>query len=99
MRRMTNGNEEKEFQMITRLTRQMTEEIAGRRCDSETKRKDKIAGRRSDYKTKRKDKIAGRRCDPEMKGNDKIADRRCDFGIKFSCGTRTTGISRELGIK
>ena len=84
VRRMTNGNEEKEFQMITRLTRLMTEEIAGRRCDSETKKKDKIAGRRYDS---------------EINGNDKIADRRCDFGIKFSCGTRTTGISRELGIK
>ena len=81
---MTNGNEDEEFQMITRLTRLMTEEIAGRRCDSETKRKDKIAGRR---------------CDSEINGNDKIADRRCDFGIKFSCGTRTTGISREVGIK
>ena len=96
---MTNGNEEKEFQMITRLTRLMTEEIAGRRCDSETKRKEKIAGRRCDSETKKKDKIAGRRYDSEINGNDKIADRRCDFGIKFSCGTRTTGISRELGIK
>ena len=84
VRRMTNGNEEKEFQMITRLTRVMTEEIAGRRCDSETKKKDKIAGRRYDS---------------EINGNNKIADRRCDFGIEFRCGTRTTGISREVGIK
>ena len=70
MRRMTNGNEEKEFQMITRLTRVMTEEIAGRRCDSETKRKDTSAGRRRDSGTKRKNKIAGKRSDSEMKSND-----------------------------
>ena len=55
MRRMTNGNEEKEFQMRTRLTRVMTEKIAGRRSDSETKRKDKSAGRRSDSETKIED--------------------------------------------
>jgi len=39
VRRMTNGNEKRELQMITRLSTQMTEEIAGRRCDSETKKK------------------------------------------------------------
>ena len=82
VRRMTNGNEEKEFQMITRLTRLMTEEIAGRRCDSETKRKDKIAGRRCDSETKRRDTIAGRRCDSETKRRDKIAGRRSDSEMK-----------------
>ena len=42
VRRMTNGNEKRDPHMITRLTTQMTEEIAGRRCDSETKRTEEI---------------------------------------------------------
>ena len=82
VRRMTNGNEEKEFQMITRLTRLMTEEIAGRRCDLETKRKEKIAGRRSDSETKRKDTSAGRRRDSGTKRKDKIAGKRSDSEMK-----------------
>ena len=62
VRRMTNGNAERELQMITRLTRLMTEEIAGRRCDSETKRKDDIASIRNDSEIKSKGKIPGKRC-------------------------------------
>ena len=64
---MTNGNEEKELQMITRLTRLMTEEIAGRRCDSETKRTEEIANRR---------------CGSETIGGGEIADRRRDSETK-----------------
>ena len=144
VRRMTNGNTERELQMITRLTRLMTEEIAGRRCDSEMKRRDKIADRRCDSETRRRGEIAGRQGDSETKRKDDIASirndseikskgkipgkrcgsyvisadymagrrgesgskfliqndtMRCNFGIEFRCGTRTTGISREVGIK
>ena len=67
VRRMTNGNGERKIQMITRLTRLMTEEIAGRRCDP---------GR------KRWHEIADRRCDSETIGRGEMADRRHDTETK-----------------
>ena len=67
---MTNGNAEREVQMITRLTMVVTEEIADRRCDSETRTRDEIAGKRCDSETEIKDDIASSRSDSEIKSRD-----------------------------